>query len=355
MKAITYEQYMEYKEKVILYAKQYFELKLERDIFIKSCGIMEQKPHDLSDSDEDYNFYTDKESKVYNRYDKSFRKILQDKEEAIGIINKVTGKEGDITPDMLEDLALYNSNYINALFENEEADIVYELKDTNIFFLIEHQSKIDYKMPIRVLRYSAGIMELAVKYMNFSLMAKSPIVIPIVIYTGKKKWDAMNHQEECKGKLYTYEKVGVGEYNIIDINNFSKEELLQDDLFITKALILVKSNNKQEFIQNSTAIIEKGVAEKNWELLTKLISFLSLEKLSKEEQRKLMNKISKKDGKQMVIEVLEKEYEKGINQGIENIVIQMIKNNFEDNVIIQLTQITQEELEKIKKKIEFIG
>ena len=47
--------------------------------------------------------------------------------------------------------------------QNEEADVVYKLKGKNEFFLIEHQSKVDYRMPFRILKYEMAIIESAIE------------------------------------------------------------------------------------------------------------------------------------------------------------------------------------------------
>ena len=56
----------------------------------------------------------------------------------------------------------YTSSFVNKIFENREADIVYKYKNKNIFFLIEHQTKIDYSMPYRILEYEIEIMKSAI-------------------------------------------------------------------------------------------------------------------------------------------------------------------------------------------------
>ena len=56
---------------------------------------------------------------------------------------------------------------------------------------------------------------------------KLPLVIPIVLYTGKKKWDAKRYLEESQETLDGV-KIKAGNYNLVDINDFTKEELLQE-------------------------------------------------------------------------------------------------------------------------------
>ena len=118
-----------------------------------------------------------KARRINNEHDKIFRTVLDKKTDVSKILNKFLGLN-----IKTEELEKYNSSYIDPKFKNKEADIVYRIKDKNIFLLIEHQTKIDKDMPYRLLDYSNGIMRSA------SEDKKRPSVIPIVLYTGKTKW-----------------------------------------------------------------------------------------------------------------------------------------------------------------------
>ena len=96
----------------------------------------------LSDQSEQYQLVN------WHEHDTIFKTVLDKKEEAIKFINKTLKlniKEQEIEK--------YNSSFINKTFQNKEADIVYKMKEKEIFYLIEHQSKIDYSMPLRILEY----------------------------------------------------------------------------------------------------------------------------------------------------------------------------------------------------------
>ena len=129
----TYYDYLKYK---------HF-LKMQK---AKNTTLHEQK--------EKYEMLEQQENKVNNEHDKVFRKILSDKIEVTKFLNEQL--KTNLKP---EDIEQYNSSYINNLMQNEEADVVYKLKGKNEFFFIEHQSKVDYKMPFRILKYEMAIIE----------------------------------------------------------------------------------------------------------------------------------------------------------------------------------------------------
>ena len=142
-----------------------------------------------------------------------------------------------------EEIEKYNSSFINKLFQNKEADIVYKIKDKNIFFLIEHQSKIDYSMPFRLLEYEVAIIRSAIdksKIKNKSY--KIPLVMPIVLYTGKQKWNANKYLEKSQEKIQGL-NIKIGNYSLVDINNYTEKELLEDNTFISKMMLIEKSKN----------------------------------------------------------------------------------------------------------------
>lgn len=123
--------------------------------------------------------------KINNQHDKFFRKVLSNKKEATFVINKAIKINPEIQPDEIQE---YKSSFVTDFLENKEADIVYKLKGSNIFFLIEHQSKIDYSMAYRLQNYKLEIIKNAIDLKKVVTKDyKMPIVIPIVLYTGREK------------------------------------------------------------------------------------------------------------------------------------------------------------------------
>lgn len=122
--------------------------------------------------------------KINNQHDKIFRKVLSDKKEATFVINKAIKISPGIQPDEIQE---YKSSFVNDFLENKEADIVYKLKGSNVFFLIEHQSKIDYSMTYRIQNYKLEIMKNALDLNKVRTKDyKIPFVISVVFYTGRE-------------------------------------------------------------------------------------------------------------------------------------------------------------------------
>ena len=65
-------------------------------------------------------------NKIHNEHDKIFRKILDNRQEAVNFINKTLKLE--IKEESLEK---YNSSFITNDLINQESDVIYKLKNTN--------------------------------------------------------------------------------------------------------------------------------------------------------------------------------------------------------------------------------
>lgn len=139
------------------------------------------------------------EYKIDNEHDKLFKDLLSDSEETRKFINKFLKLEVPIKENELE---LYNSSYITTEYKSKEADVVYKKKNEDIYFLIEHQSTVDISMPYRIKNYVIEILRIAVdKSKIHQKEYKYPLVVPIVLYTGNKKWNVNFKFEDMQTQL----------------------------------------------------------------------------------------------------------------------------------------------------------
>ena len=93
-------------------------------------------------------------------------------------------------------------------------------------------------MPIRIPNYSLKLIE-----RENEKIGKYPLVYPIVLYTGKAKWNVERTITEKQAVYYNIQKQSYPAYNLIDVNNYTKEELLED-----KSIKWIKK--KQKNIKN---------------------------------------------------------------------------------------------------------
>lgn len=205
--------------------------------------------------------------KVHQPHDKIFKIVLDEKNQVVELLNRLLPLQPKLKVDEIEK---YNTEYINYRFQKSESDVVYKIKNKEIFFLIEHQRKIDYNMPKRILEYEVEIIKEAVKDKRMTKKDhKLPTVIPIVIYTGSGKWDVENYIKECQEILKGADSIKLGEYYIVDANNYTNEELEKDKLFLCKMLLLEKLKTEEDIFNMLSNTIEKEDKEENRIILKK--------------------------------------------------------------------------------------
>ena len=178
----------------------------------------------------------------------------------------------------------------------------------------------------------------------------------------------------CKKSYHGYEN-RTDDYNLIDINKYSREELLEDDLVITKAMMIEKCRNNEELKHNLVKIIDKVVKEEDLNKMQRIINLILRKKLGNEITDNLLNKINnKKKGVDYMLAVLERieredkqirencrmegikeGIKEGISKGISKakleIAKEMLKEKIDINKICKCTKLSKDEIEKIKKQI----
>lgn len=266
-------------------------------------------PSGLAEESVTYNLILTKDDEKENKpHDKLIKEILKDKKEVVNLVNKFLKPKEKITEEKIEK---YTNSYINKKYKSKEADIVYKMKDKDVYFLIEHQSTIDYNMPYRILNYCIDIVHEWKKEQK-NRFAKYPIVVPIVVYTGQTKWNVPRNYKDQQIKVTTFEQYRIDlEYNLIDVNTYSLKDLLEKQTMFSYALAIEKAKDKESFVKNIKLIVEKENnkerLDKIWEITTYLFGGI-LGEDGQEEIFKIINeKVGEKDMESLVQRIVEEE------------------------------------------------
>ncbi len=87
-------------------------------------------------------------------------------------------------------LELRPSRFVDAELEGRESDLLcavnLDRSETLIYVLVEHQSRVDWTMPIRLLRYMASVWERYVE--EHPSARKVPPIIPVVVHHSASGW-----------------------------------------------------------------------------------------------------------------------------------------------------------------------
>ena len=186
--------------------------------------------------------------------------------------------------------------------------------------------------------------------------------MPIVLYTGKQKWNAnRNLERKLEG---TDIKVQIGYYELVENNTKTEEELLKSETFIEKMMLIEKAKNTEDIVKKLEKIIEK-TKEEDKETLKNIIAIIFEEKIGTEKTDELIKKIEN-GGKEMsaVIDMIRKENQMYINigkregkiqgkkegkkEGIIEIAKKLLKRNTSKEEIAEITGLKINEIEKLE-------
>lgn len=298
--------------------------------------------------------------KINHIHDKTFRKILDDKKEFTIFINKIFNLEERLEE---KDIEKYNRKFVSVDYTNQESDVIYKLKNKEIFILVEHQTKIDKKMPIRILKYELEIIR---SRMDENNRLEFPIIIPIVLYTGKQRWNAKINYPSYNSELARYRGLKKVEYNLVDINDYTIEDLYKENSILTKIMILEKSNKYIEIINNVDKIVNKVYDSKLYtqtqkEMLLNILNNTMINIVGNKKMKEYKIKLEGGENMLALYEMIENErneiYSTGIKEGkvkgkiegIKAIAKKMLRMKFDKDTIMKATGIKEEELEKMKR------
>ena len=209
------------------------------------------------------------------------------------------------------------------------------------------------------MEYSIEIMRLIIQGKeNKSKTYKYPLIIPIIIYTGDKEWDAKLSMKEIKEHVEWYEEKE--EISLVDVNKYTKEELLEENNILSKVMILEKSKNKIEFMENVKEVLEIS-DDRNIDKLKDIIIYKAYDALEQEELEEMLNKMKnkKEEGIMTLGERIRKNEREerikakneGIIEGINKTIRKMLLLKLDENIIKEVTGVKDKELEKVKKEL----
>ena len=332
MKYITYHDYLRYRDEIGL--KEENE---EYKIQIKTTCELEKKEI----------------KEINNKHDKVFRKILSRSDEMAKFLNQFLDVKENIRQ---EELIACSTDFITGQYQDKHSDILYRLRNKAVYFLVEHQSSVDFKMIERIGIYVEEIMKRERK--NY----KYPIVVPIVIYTGSRKWNAKMTLAE---KLYHYKDYKEYEinlkYNLITIHNYSFEELIKKQTLFSYIMLIEKCETEKELISYTNKMIEKIENIEEKEQMIEIIINIIASKIGKEHIIKMMKKLEKKGDKSMspltklLFELEEKGKREGKKegliegtlQGILKVAKNMLDRNMKIEEIQERTGLSKEEIKSL--------
>ena len=187
-----------------------------------------------------------------------------------------------------------------------------------------------------------------------------PDICPIVLYTGRRRWDVPNKKEVRR--RFGMEIFQCAKYNFVDINNEIEEKLVKEDTGMSKALLFEKINSKEELKEAMNEILKKDLTKEEKEYIAMILKYSNkVKKFIPKERKEYIEKLEERGNEEMKFgiyfsEWLEDEKREGraegeklgITKAIKQIVKEMLQKQMSDKDIMDITKIDERELQKLK-------
>ncbi|MCP3922312.1 MAG: Rpn family recombination-promoting nuclease/putative transposase [Desulfobacterales bacterium] len=165
--------------------------------------------------------------KIINPHDKLFREAWSNKKDARSFL------ENYLPADVLElidldSLEISKDSFIEEDLKDYYSDLLYKVNfeddDGYVYLLFEHKSFKDNFIHLQLFGYINDIWKLHVRQTKEKYL---PIIIPLVLYHGKTKWDVNTSLSSLISGPYEKLKAYIPDFRFIlyDLTRFSDDEI----------------------------------------------------------------------------------------------------------------------------------
>ena len=206
-----------------------------------------------------------------NPHDLFFRKVMQYTEVVLEFIQKYIPFDVAENIDQ-ESLQLIDGSFIDGFFHETRTDIIYKAKikfegktpskqkEGHVYFLIEHQRKIDSLMPLRMQRYALSIIE---RHLQEHKKNKYPVVYATVIYNGKRAYSAESNFLKCFEHPELAKEAVLNFFKLINLPKIPDDKLKQNFPlidFMEMVLKHVDTPNPVKFFERIKELVPEAAA-----------------------------------------------------------------------------------------------
>lgn len=292
-----------------------------------------------------------------------FQKSFQRKEVAESFFKEHLPKE------LLKDidwstLKLAPTEFVGKALRNRRSDVLYEVNlagRTALFYLhLEHQRTPQRDMSIRMLYYTVHIwQQYQEQYPN---QAELPLIYPMVVYQGKKKWTAaLKIHDYLNVPKYLKPYCPPGEYHLLDLSAYSDEEIQGDILHRLMLLVMqnIDSENITELLFDKyfplfTELLQKKRGVEYIEDMLYYLSYKSKHLKKDEVLEQLSHTPENNEIKEVVMTLAEQWKQEGIEKGKIGIVSRQLTIRFRDEAgswIKKLERLSSKDLDTVSERI----
>ena len=311
---------------------------------------------------------------IHQLHDTSYRFLLSSKKLFVELLRSFINK-GWVQAVNEEHVQEIPHSFVLQDFKRQEADLVYRVnlngQDVVFYLLLEMQSRVDFRMPYRLLLYQVEIWRYLLQNEEGSLSNRKtfqlPPIIPIVLYNGKQKWTAELEFRKllANENLFGTELLNF-EYLLIDVERYTEEELLSLSNTIGSVFLLDQTEDQEQLLNRLGKLmntIQRLPADSQQKFVAWMANIL-LQKLPENEPSLQQFIQSVKGdasfmGLEKILDDIERKGElkgelkgvkKGEQKGKEDVAKQLIRMGMDDSTIAQATGFSVEIIEDWRKQ-----
>jgi predicted transposase/invertase (TIGR01784 family) len=292
--------------------------------------------------------------KLQSMHDEVVKEFLSDNETAKSFFTEY------LSPEIVKNLNFNTLHICKDTFLNKKlakyfSDILYQVNLNNInifiYLLIDHKSREEGFMGFQFLKYMVRIWEL---YLKQNKGAKTlPVIIPLVIYHGPKKWEVdTRFTSFFNAPGYLEEYIPDFNYKLYDISHVPDEEIkgavLLRILFMTLKYVFTPGLNYKLREEIFPLFFELKDKNKGTEYLEVLLRYLtrSSGNLPENELNEAVTQLFEEGGDLMQT-IAEKWKKEGKKEEKLDTAKRMLLNNFSVEQVISVTGLTEKEVKAL--------
>lgn len=310
------------------------------------------------------------------QHDKGYRDVFSNKDSFIHFLTKYIKASWaeKITED---DIERVNASFVMKDYQKRESDVVYKLKNENVFFyiLLELQSEPDFTMPFRLLQYMMNLLADEFKNTPENVRElkdyKLPAIVPIVLYNGEDNWTPVRSFKEYTSNYGEFgDNIIDFKYILFDLNRYNEEDILTTHKlldFVFTMDLKHYSRTIEDFINEYQRLVklQHELTDDDIKTFVLWITHALLEgKFDENFEKEAVAAFRKGDVETMTYafnRLVEREkvsaMEIGLNEGrkeggVEKAIIianKMLKHNKPIDEIMEYTDLTREEIERLQQ------
>lgn len=199
--------------------------------------------------------------RIVGRHDLSYRSLFSYPRMVEELVREFV-KEPWVRKLDFKTLKRVNASYVSPDMKGREGDLVWRLRlrdgsTVYVYLLIEHQSRVDRFMAVRLMGYIGLLYQDLLKNKELTPDGRLPLVIPIVLYNGEAKWWAPLELSELIACIDRASEAYVPHlrYRVIDEGQYELKDLARRESVAAQLFWLERSQTRRSLERGADRLV----------------------------------------------------------------------------------------------------